>query len=75
VVKGQFPILEYDGAAEFWVRDLETLENMYSDPEYVEVIQPDEANFIDGESFKMLIGVDYTIVENNEPVEVHGREF
>jgi hypothetical protein len=68
-------ILQYDGAAEFWVRDLETLQAMVIDEEYVNVIQPDEANFIDASSMKMLIGVDYVVVEDGKLVEEHGREF
>lgn len=67
--------MEFDGAAEFWVRDLETLANMSSDPEYIEVIQPDEDNFIDKKSMRMLIGVDYVVVEDAKLVKEHGREF
>lgn len=48
---------------------------MATDPEYVEKIQPDEDNFIDKESMKMLVGVDYTVVEAGKLVETHGREF
>jgi hypothetical protein len=69
------PILEYDGAAEFWMPNLETFQAMGSDPEYLEKIQPDEANFIDGESIKMVLGVDYIVVENQNAVEEHGRHF
>lgn len=69
------PVLEFDGAAEFWVPNLETLQAMNTDPEYVEKIQPDEANFIDPKSFKMIIGVDYIIVENQNAVLEHGRKF
>ena len=45
------------------------------DPEYVNVIQPDEANFIDLASLRMIVGVDYVVVENREAVVEHGREF
>lgn len=69
------PILEYDGAAEFWMPNLEIFQAMGSDPEYLEKIQPDEANFIDGESIKMILGVDYIVVENQNAVEEHGRQF
>lgn len=48
---------------------------MGSDPEYLEKIQPDEANFIDGESMRMIVGVDYIVVENQNAVEEHGRKF
>lgn len=46
-----------------------------SDNEYLTKISPDEKNFIDGESMKMLIGVDYIVVENGNLVEEHGRQF
>lgn len=72
---GGLPILEYDGAAEFWMPNLEILQAMQTDPEYVEKIQPDEANFIDGESIQMILGVDYIVVENQNAVEQHGRSF
>lgn len=74
-VEGGLPILEFDGAAEFWVPNLETLQAMGSDPEYLTKIQPDEANFIDMSSFKMIVGVDYIVVENQNAVMEHGRKF
>lgn len=68
------PILEYDGAAEFWA-PLEVLQRMNTDPEYLGKIQPDEANFIDGTSLRMVVGVDYIVVENQNAVMEHGRQF
>ncbi|KAF3355775.1 hypothetical protein VdG1_06824 [Verticillium dahliae VDG1] len=69
------PILEFDGAAEFWVHNLETFQSMGSDPEYLNKIQLDEANFIDPESIRMVIGVDYIVMENQHTVVEHGRSF
>lgn len=57
------------------MRDLETLQNMGSDPEYIGKIAPDEDNFIDKASMRMLIGVDYIVVDNSNLVEQHGRHF
>ncbi|SPO04117.1 uncharacterized protein DNG_06800 [Cephalotrichum gorgonifer] len=74
-VDGVPPILEFDGAAEYWVPDLETFAAMGSDPEYLNNIQPDEANFIDLDSLRIIIGVDYILVENQNAVEEHGRTF
>ncbi|KAF5019810.1 hypothetical protein F66182_8179 [Fusarium sp. NRRL 66182] len=74
-VEGAAPILEFDGALEVWVHNLETFQAMGSDPEYLRVVQPDEANFIDLQSFKMIIGVDYTVVEHQNAVMEHGRKF
>lgn len=74
-VEGVPPVLEYDGAAEFWMPSLEIFQAMGSDPEYLNVIQPDEANFIDLETIRMVIGVDYVVVEHQNPIEQHGRTF
>jgi hypothetical protein len=73
--QGLLPVLDFDGAAEFWVRDLETLQAMMTDKEYVEKIQPDEGNFINGETVTIIIGVDYIVVDNGKLVEDHAREF
>ncbi|KAM0186992.1 hypothetical protein ACHAPI_011420 [Fusarium lateritium] len=68
-------ILEFDGAAEFWVQNMETFQAMGMDPHYVNVIRPDEANFIDANSMRVIVGVDYIIVENQNAVTEHGRTF
>lgn len=57
------------------MHDLATLQRMQTDPFYVEKIRPDEANFIDGESIKLIVGVDYIVVENQNAVLEHGRSF
>ncbi|KAF5676116.1 hypothetical protein FHETE_2243 [Fusarium heterosporum] len=74
-VPGAAPVLEFDGAAEFWVQNLETFQAMSTDPHYVNVIQPDEANFIDPKSMRLIVGVDYIVVENQNAVTEHGRTF
>ena len=48
---------------------------MGSDPEYLSVIKPDEANFIDQESIRMIIGVDYIALDSQNAVGEHGRSF
>ncbi|KAM0351828.1 hypothetical protein ACHAPU_002341 [Fusarium lateritium] len=74
-VPGAPPVLEFDGAAEFWVQNLETFQAMYTDPHYLNAIQPDEANFIDPKSMRLIVGVDYIVVENQNAVTEHGRTF
>jgi hypothetical protein len=74
-VEGGLPILEFDGAAEFWAPSLDTFMAMQSDPYYLEKIVPDEANFIDHKSVKLTLGVDYTVIEHQNKVEEHGRTF
>ncbi|CAI6329125.1 unnamed protein product [Periconia digitata] len=73
--EGAPPILEFDGAAEFWMHDIQTLAKMQSDPFYIEKIRPDEEQFIDGKSLKLIVGVDYIVVENQNAVMEHGRSF
>ncbi|CEI60327.1 hypothetical protein FVEN_g6488 [Fusarium venenatum] len=74
-VPGAAPVLEFDGAAEFWVQSMETFAAMGADPFYTSVIQADEANFIDMESMRLIVGVDYIVVENQNAVTEHGRSF
>ncbi|KAF4435885.1 hypothetical protein F53441_13393 [Fusarium austroafricanum] len=74
-VPGAAPVLEFDGAAEFWVPSMETFQAMGNDPFYRDVIQKDEANFIDPKSFRMIVGVDYIVVKNQMAVTEHGRAF
>ena len=54
---------------------LETFQAMGSDPEYLNAIQPDEANFIDQSSIRMIIGVDYIVLDGQNAVGEHGRTF
>ncbi|KAI1069266.1 hypothetical protein LB507_008669 [Fusarium sp. FIESC RH6] len=74
-VPGAAPVLEFDGAAEFWVQNMETFAAMGADPFYRDVIQADERNFIDLESMRLIVGVDYIVVENQNAVTEHGRSF
>ncbi|KAF2650059.1 hypothetical protein K491DRAFT_609590 [Lophiostoma macrostomum CBS 122681] len=69
------PVLEYDAVAELWMYSLETLQALQSDPYYVNTIQPDEQKFIDETSVKIVVGVDYIVVEGQKKVEQHGRVF
>lgn len=69
------PILEYDGSAEFWVHNLEDMQKMQADPEYISKMIPDEGKFIDRESMKILVGVDFIHIENGNFVKAHAREF
>ncbi|KAI1039439.1 hypothetical protein LB505_002602 [Fusarium chuoi] len=74
-VPGAAPVLEFDGAAEFWVPTMETFQAMGSDPFYRDVITPDENNFIDHSSMRMIVGFDYIMVDNQNAVTEHGRTF
>ena len=45
---------------------------MRGDPEYISKIQPDKANFIDAGSIRMISGVDYIVMENENAGGEHG---
>lgn len=72
----QFPGFEscrYDGAAEIWYDDLETLFSLSSDPDYVNNAQADEPNFIDPDSVSFLATNEKVLIEgsaseNNGPL-------
>ncbi|RBR11165.1 hypothetical protein FVER53590_29906 [Fusarium verticillioides] len=74
-VPGGAPVLEFDGAAEFWVPTMEIFQAMGSDPFYRDVITTDENNFIDHSSMRMIVGFDYIMVDNQNAVTEHGRNF
>ena len=69
------PMLEYDGISDAYVKDFQTFQDAFKDPEYAEKIRPDELAFIDVENIQMTIGYDYWVVENGEPVTQHERSF
>jgi hypothetical protein len=49
-------VLDYDGGVDWYASSYEVYENAFKDPYYVNVIEPDEHNFVDkGESGKTSI--------------------
>lgn len=40
-------VLDYDSGVDWYVRDYAVYEKAYEDPYYLEVIEPDERNFVD----------------------------
>ncbi|KAF2264729.1 hypothetical protein CC78DRAFT_543778 [Lojkania enalia] len=57
----EIPVSEYDGIAEVWVKDIETWKSIVTDPDFVEVIAPDESHFIKA-PIHILLGYDYTVI-------------
>jgi len=41
------PAVKYDGITELWFDDVEGLARCFSDPEYLRLVRPDEASFLD----------------------------
>lgn len=66
---------QFDGISDVYVKDIKTWQAAFTGPEYVDVIKPDELNFIDTENLQTSIGYDYFIVEDEKPVEQHVRTF
>ena len=57
----------YDGVAEVWFDDLETMQSLSQDPEYVENAMRDEPNFADLESLKFLCTEERLIIDDPQP--------
>ena len=55
------PPAKYDGVTELWFDDVEGIGRLFSDAEYLRVVRPDEASFLD------LSGCDF-IVSNEHAV-------
>lgn len=72
-VDGAPASMEYDGASEHWARDVQTFANMLAGKEYQPKIAPDEANFLDPHSVRMIIGIDYIVVENQNAINQSTR--
>ncbi len=49
------PPPKYDGITELWFDDVETIAKLFSDAEYMKVIRPDEASFIDLEHCDFIV--------------------
>lgn len=60
------PLMEYDGMTDAYVKDWETWENAFKDPEYLEKIRPDELAFIDVESLRMTVGYDWEVIRKGK---------
>lgn len=56
----------YDGIAEVWFDDLDKALAMGEHPVYVEKVQPDEANFIDGDRLAFMFTDEVTLLAGPE---------
>lgn len=52
------PMLEFDGAAELWATDMDSLLALFQCREYMEIMIPDENKFIDRATGKFMFGYD-----------------
>lgn len=51
--------MEYNGAAEFWVNELQDFAANFHDQHYLDAVVPDEQKFIQRELGVILIGKDH----------------
>ena len=49
------PPMKYDAITELWFDDVESIGRLFSDAEYMRVIRPDEASFIDLEKCDFVV--------------------
>ncbi|CAM6128410.1 unnamed protein product [Calypogeia fissa] len=57
------PMMDFDGAAEFVVPDLETLMSVWYDPEFDKTVTPDEQKFMTREGVKIMIGYEDPMID------------
>ena len=55
------PPVKYDGITELWFDDVEAIGRLFSDAEYMRVIRPDEASFIDLERCDFIAADEYSV--------------
>ena len=56
------PPAKYDGITELWLDDVEAIGRLFSDPEYLRVIRPDEASFIDLERCDFVVSEEHAVL-------------
>ncbi len=45
----------FDGAAEVWFDDVESMNKAFAEPRYLEIVRPDELNFVDLDGCKVMV--------------------
>lgn len=53
---------DFDGAAELWFDNAQDMQLFFSDPEYLEIVRPDEARFADLENCVFLVTEEAQII-------------
>ena len=55
------PPAKYDGVTELWFEDVQDIERLFSNSEYLERIRPDEASFLDLERCDFIISEETSV--------------
>ncbi|KAK6533660.1 hypothetical protein TWF694_002593 [Orbilia ellipsospora] len=66
---------DYDGIADFYVRDLESFTNAIADDYYINVLVPDAGLFSDMSNCLLTVGEDYLVVDDSKVIEKHQRDY
>ncbi len=56
------PPVKYDGITELWFDDVEAIGRLFSDAEYLRVIRPDEASFLDLEGCDFIVSDEHAVL-------------
>lgn len=48
-------VSDYDGVAELWFDDVDSMNRAFAEPRYLEVVRPDELQFADIEACQLLV--------------------
>ena len=56
------PPVKYDGITELWFDDVEAIGRLFSDAEYLRIIRPDEAAFIDLEGCDFVVSEEHAVL-------------
>jgi|TARA_B110000196_G_C20637077_1_gene426781 uncharacterized protein (TIGR02118 family) len=53
---------DYDGVAELWFDDVESLNTAFTEPKYMEFIRPDELKFADLERCESIVCEEFQVI-------------
>ena len=53
---------KYDGITELWFDDVTALARCFSDPEYLAVVRPDEASFLDLHACDFIVSEEHAVL-------------
>ena len=56
-------MMEYDGIADFYVKEYVDFERAFEDPEYIENIRPDELRLIDMDRIAVTVGCEFVVID------------
>ena len=64
-VAGEVPLAQeadYDGVAELWFDDVESLNTAFTEPKYMELVRPDELKFVDLERCVSIVCEEFQVI-------------